>query len=66
MPWKLTIGVRETVVAHRLGALKGHEQRTLSSHILLCHRHMVIATILSSLFCLAALQHKPDQSRMLP
>ena len=27
---------------------------------------MVIATILSSLFCLAALQHKPDQSRMSP
>ena len=23
-----------------------------------CHRHMVIATILGSLFCLAALQHK--------
>ena len=39
----------------------GHEQRILSSHTPPCHRHMVIA-ILSSLFCLAALQHKPDQS----
>ena len=35
----------------------GHGQR--SSQIPSCHRHMVIATILSSLLCLAALQHKP-------
>ena len=30
-----------------------------------CHRRMVITT-LSSMFCLAALQRKPDQCRMLP
>ena len=39
----------------------GHEQWILSPHMPLCHRHMVVATILSSWFCLAALQHKPDQ-----
>ena len=39
------------------GGQLGHEQRILSSHIPPCHTHMVIATILISLFCLAALQH---------
>ena len=42
------------------------KQRIQSLHIPPCHRHMVIATILSSLYCLAALQRKPDQLRMLP
>ena len=37
-------------------------QRTARSQC----RYAPIATILGSLFCLAALQHKPDQSRMLP
>ena len=40
-------------------------QRILGSHKPPCHRHMVITT-LSSMFCLAALQRKPDQCRMLP
>ena len=44
----------------------GHEQRIQSSHIPPGHRHMVITIILSSLYCLAALQRKPDQLRMLP
>ena len=50
----------------RVAPHKGHQQRIVSSHIPPCHRHMVIATIVGSLFCLAALQHKPNQSRMLP
>ena len=44
----------------------GHEQQILSSHIPPRHRHMIIATTRGSLFCLAALQHKPDQCRMSP
>ena len=40
-------------------------QRILGSHTPPCHRRMVITT-LSSMFCLAALQRKPDQCRMLP
>ena len=40
-------------------------QRILGSHTPLCHRHMVITT-LSPMFCLAALQRKLDQCRMLP
>ena len=40
-------------------------QRILGSHTPPCHRHMVITT-LSSMFCLAALQRKPDKCRMLP
>ena len=43
--------------------VEGHEQRILSSHIPPCHRHMVIATDHSSLFCFVALQRKPDQYR---
>ena len=35
-------------------------QRILGSHMPMCHRRMVITT-LSSMFCLAALQRKPDQ-----
>ena len=35
-------------------------QRILGSHTPPCHRRMVITT-LSSMFCLAALQRKPDQ-----
>ena len=41
----------------RGGAMR---QRIQGSHTPLCHRRMVITT-LSSMFCLAALQHKPDQ-----
>ena len=40
-------------------------QRILGSHTPPCHKRMVITT-LSSMFCLAALQRKPDQCRMLP
>ena len=40
-------------------------QRILGSHTPPCHRRMVITT-LSSMFCLAALQRKLDQCRMLP
>jgi hypothetical protein len=40
-------------------------QRILGSHTPPCHRCMIITT-LSSMFCLAALQRKPDQCRMLP
>ena len=40
-------------------------ERLLGSHTPSCHRRMVITT-LNSMFCLAALQRKPDQCRMLP
>ena len=40
-------------------------QRILGSHTPPCHRRMVITT-LSSMFCLAALQRKPDPCQMLP
>ena len=40
------------------------KQRIRSSHIPPCHRHMVIATTLS-VHRFAALQHKPDQCRIL-
>ena len=42
------------------------KQQIHSPHIPPCHKHMVIATALSALFYLAALQHKPDRCRMLP
>ena len=40
-------------------------QRIQSSHMPLCHRHMVIATSQFSVDC-TALQRSPDQLRMLP
>ena len=51
-----------TAIFQTRGAMR---QRILGSHTPPCHRRMVIIT-LSSMFCLAALQCKPDQCRMLP
>ena len=44
------------------GGGEAMRQRILGLHTPPCHRHMVITT-LSSMFCLGALQHKPDQGR---
>ena len=51
---------------HRLKSLtaKAMRQRILGWHTLPCHRRMVITT-LSSTFCLAAPQRRPDQCQML-